>query len=421
MINIDRLRARMTEMAKIGATPNGGVTRLALSEEDKRARKLFVKWMEEVGLDTRVDDFGNIYGKLHGLERGLPVVMAGSHLDTVPKGGNFDGVLGVLGALEAVESLIEQGVKPLRSIELVSFTNEEGARFTPQMLGSGAVTGQFTKDYVYTREDNKGFLFKDELEAIDFKGEESNRPREVSAFIELHIEQGPMLEIEQKSVGIVEGIAGFSWMQVEVAGQSDHSGSTPMSMRNDSLVKAAAIIQKISLWAENRDEQTVATVGNITTSPGIINAVPGETKFTIDFRHPNREELYKGMEEIKQLIKTEVEESSLSSTVKEIRTHQPVHFSNEICTLMEGTCRSLSHPYKHLISGAGHDAMYMQHITNAGMLFVPSINGKSHCEEENTEWEDIECGIVTLFHVLNKLANQPLGVASNNLNNNIKQ
>ncbi|WP_085506088.1 Zn-dependent hydrolase [Thalassobacillus devorans] len=404
MVSLHRLKERMEKMNAIGKTLGGGVSRLALTREDMEARQLLVHWMEELGLSVRVDDFGNIYGMLAGVEEDS-IIMLGSHLDTVPNGGKFDGTLGVLAAVEVIESLIEQGTTCRKSIMIVSFTNEEGARFTPQMLGSGAVTGKFAKEYVYQRKDNKGKTFKEALDAIGFMGEEKHRAKNLDAFVELHIEQGPILGSEQKSIGVVEGVAGFSWLEVCIEGEADHAGSTPMSMRKDSLVTASSIIKKLNDWGRSRDQLTVVTVGDIQTKPGIINAIPGSTLFTIDFRHPNKGDLYEGLDEIKQLIQEEVTANHLTLTLNEIRTQPPVAFSPLIGSIMEAHCRELDIPYRRMSSGAGHDAMYMQESTETGMLFVPSINGKSHCEEEETFWEDIEHGINVLFHVIHKLAN----------------
>jgi N-carbamoyl-L-amino-acid hydrolase len=404
MINIGRLKVRMKEMAGVGKTERGGVTRLALSKEDKKARELFIQWMNDLGLQVRVDDFGNIYGRSEGTDPDAPVIMAGSHLDSVPKGGKFDGVLGVLSALEAVETMSEQGIKHRNSIEIVSFTNEEGTRFMPQMLGSGAVTGQFCQDYVYDRKDAEGFRFEDELRKIGFIGDETNRLDNVSAFIEMHVEQGPILEVDQKNVGVVEGVAGFSWMEIKVVGQSDHSGSTPMTMRKDSLVTSASIIEKIHHWAKNRADGTVATVGLVRTTPGVINAVPGETVFTIDVRNPQEDSLYQCREEIIQIIKQTVERDLMDFSIDEIRSHPPCRFSNRIINTLEEVCRNFQFPYKRVSSGAAHDAMYMNHVTETAMIFVPSAAGKSHCEEEYTSWDDIEKGTAVLYETLARLA-----------------
>lgn len=404
MINIERLKRRMQAMAKIGKTERGGVTRLALSREDQEARQLFISWMEELGMKVRMDDVGNLYGRLEGKDPQAPVIMVGSHLDTVPKGGKFDGVLGVLGALEAVETLIKERVDHVHPIEVVSFTNEEGARFTPQMMGSGALTGVFTDNYVLNRADRDGLRFEDELRKIGFQGMRSHRSENISAFLELHIEQGPVLEAEQRSIGIVEGISGFYWMEVTILGQSDHSGSTPMSMRKDSLVTSSQIIQAIYQWALSRSDGTVATVGRIHTSPGIVNAVPGSTTFTVDIRHAKLEGLLECIQEVKQIIADLSYQNQMETFVEEIFTHHPVQFSPRVIDVIDRVCQEQQIPSMRMISGAGHDAMYLNRISDTAMIFVPSIDGKSHCEEEATSWEDIELGTRVLYETLCRLA-----------------
>ncbi|WP_408011427.1 Zn-dependent hydrolase [Pseudalkalibacillus sp. A8] len=400
MIKIERLKSRMIAMADIGRTEKGGVTRLALSEEDRKARNLFINWMEDLGMYVRYDDVGNIYGRIEGTDPTAPVIVAGSHLDSVPKGGKFDGVLGVLGALEAVNAILEQGIDHRHPIEIVSFTNEEGARFTPQMLGSGVVSEIFSLDYVYDRQDQHGLYFKDELEKIGFIGERSNRLKNVSAFIELHIEQGPVLDFEQQSIGVVQGISGFSWMEVNVRGDSNHSGSTPMKLRKDSLVTAASIIAEIDSWARQRTDGTVATVGQIHSTPGIINAIAGETNFTIDVRHSNTNQLENCKKEIEQIIKKVTTKNEMKYTLKEIWSHDPVRFSPDLVNVLERICQQHDFSFKRMNSGAGHDAMYISKISETAMIFVPSKNGKSHCEDEDTPWEQIEKGVTVLYETL---------------------
>lgn len=399
MINVNRLKERMLQMAEIGKTENGGVTRIALTNEDKQARDLFMQWMENLGLHVRYDDFGNMYGRLEGADSDAPVLMIGSHLDSVPKGGRFDGVLGVLAALEVVESLLENNAQNDRSIEIVSFTNEEGARFTPQMLGSGAVTGLFSKEYTYSRTDIDGLILKEELQKIGYLGSQDNRldQEKVDAFIEMHIEQGPVLESSHNKVGIVKGIAGFSWMEIVISGETNHSGTTPMELRRDSLITATSAIKAVHEWARSKKDGTVATVGEIKTQPGIMNAIPGTTSFTLDVRHPYKDEFKSCIDEIRDIIEDIVDEESLTCNINEIKTHPPVTFAENITSSLVEASKKHDIPYYRMTSGAGHDAMYMNMIADTAMVFVPSIGGKSHCEEENTHWEDIEKGVTVLY------------------------
>ncbi|KXH87025.1 Zn-dependent hydrolase [Sporosarcina sp. HYO08] len=404
-IHIERLKDRFQQMASIGRTESGGVTRLALSPEDREARELLVHWMQKIGLATRYDDVGNIYGRLEGREKNADAVLIGSHIDTVPNGGQFDGTLGVLAALEVVQSIKEQQKELKHPVEIVSFTNEEGARFTPQMLGSGVVANEFTREYVYERKDMKGLSFYDQLKKIGFVGSEANRLKNGKAFLEFHIEQGPVLEAENLPVGVVEGIAGFAWMEVIINGQSNHSGTTPMHLRQDPLVAAAAIIKELHDFAKNKKDGTVITTGRIQAFPNIINAIPSQTIFSIDVRHAERKSLESTIAEIKKIVEQHAGEVKMDMTTEEIWTKHPVSFSPKVISVIEQICKQQQTPFKRMISGAGHDAMYMNAITDTAMIFVPSVAGKSHCKEEETSWDDIEKGMNILYDTVCKLAN----------------
>ncbi len=287
-IDGDRLNATLQELAAIGATPGGGVTRLTLSDEDKTARDLLAKWMAEAGLEVRVDDLGNMSGIRPGTEDAPPVYM-GSHIDTVVRGGRYDGALGVMGALEVIRTLNDHKVQTRLPVGIVNWTNEEGVRFEPATLASGVVAGAFTREYAYERRDRNGLVFGDELERIGFKGDESKRPLPASAYLELHIEQGPVLESLGKPVGVVGGIVGIIWNEVVVTGQSDHAGPSPMPLRKDALMAAATMIASIEKLALDRDDVAVATVGRIEVEPDTINTIPGKAVFSVDFRHPDGE------------------------------------------------------------------------------------------------------------------------------------
>lgn len=403
MITIERLKRRIKDMAEIGRDINGGNTRLALTAEDKAARKLLISWMNELNLKVKIDDFGNIYGKKEGSDPNLSAVMVGSHIDTVPEGGKFDGVLGVLGALEAIESFMENGKKHKKSIEIVAFTNEEGARFTPQMLGSGAVTGKFSKEYAYNRKDRNGLDFETELQNIEFMGNAKNRLKNVDNFIELHIEQGPVLNERNIPIGVVDGIAGFSWFEVTIKGESNHSGTTPMKNRSDSLIIATDVIQALNNWAKKKEDGTVLTVGKINVEPGSVNVIPATTTFTVDVRLYDATIFQETLSEVKQLVDEKVQASEQEYRIEEIRTQEPLAFSSKLVHLLENICKKQKLPYLKMKSGAGHDAMYMSNITDTAMIFVPSDRGISHSPEEYTEWGDIEQGVNVLYRVMEKL------------------
>ena len=272
--NGDRLKASLLEMAKIGATPAGGVTRPALSDADREARDLFARWAQEAGLSVRVDDLGTQYARMEGTDPGAAPLLIGSHLDSVPAGGRFDGALGVMTALEVVRSMRDAGFQPLRPVELVNFTNEEGARFEPALMASGVLAGRFTPDYVYGRTDQDGLRFGDELDRIGYRGSQDNRPEPIHAYLELHIEQGPVLEAEGLPVAVVEGIVGVEWINVTVSGQPQHAGTSPMRTRRDAMVAAARMIAALRDLILQYPDPTAVTVGRIQSVPGVINQIP---------------------------------------------------------------------------------------------------------------------------------------------------
>ena len=284
-INAERLHENLRQLAQIGATPAGGVTRLALSPEDRAARALLCRWMEEAGLRVRIDDFGNITGRRAGAVSGAAVVMA-SHIDTVRRGGRYDGAYGVLAALEVLRTLNDTGVTTRLPLELVNWTNEEGVRFEPAMLASGAVAGRFTPEYVYGRTDRNGATFGSELERIGYKGERGNRPGPIAAYLELHVEQGPVLEDAAVPVGVVEGIVGITWSEIVADGRADHAGPSPMPLRRDALVAAARMISGVDDIARAVDG-AVGTVGRIAAEPNVINTIPGKVTMSVDLRHPD--------------------------------------------------------------------------------------------------------------------------------------
>ncbi len=284
-IDLARMQRRLAALTtpELGGTPAGGMSRLALSDADRAARDLLVGWLREAGLAVRVDDFGNIYGRRAGADPDAAPVLVGSHLDTVPGGGRFDGILGVVAALEVVSALDDAGAMTRRPIEVVDWTNEEGARFTPAMLASGGLTGVFARDWVYARPDRDGRRFGAELARIGYRGDEAARPRAIAATVELHIEQGPVLEAGGEAVGVVEGIVGIGWHRVTVRGQSAHAGPTPMAARRDAMVAAARMVVAARDLARERGDLN-ATVGSLTPEPGVINVIPPTVRFSLDLR-----------------------------------------------------------------------------------------------------------------------------------------
>ncbi|MCL5107724.1 MAG: Zn-dependent hydrolase [Chloroflexi bacterium] len=402
--NVERLKASLVDMAKIGATPGGGVTRTALSDEDREGRNQIVAWLQAANLAVRWDDLGNIYGRLEGSDPSLAPVLMGSHADSVPGGGRFDGIFGVMTALEVARSIRDLGITPRRSIEVVDWTNEEGARFEPAMACSGAVAGRFTPEYIYSRLDRDGKVFVEELVRIGYKGDAANRPQAIQAYFEPHIEQGPVLEAEGIPIGVVTGILGLKWMNVTLHGVQQHAGPSPMRSRHDAMVTAGRIIAGLRDMALEYPDPAVATVGRIKATPGIINQIPGEVVLSADMRHWTGQ----GHEEMGTkalaLIKRLAAEEGVKADVDVFWTCPPIAFPDSMVGLIERTVRDLGVPNRRIVSGAGHDAQYIHEIAPTGMIFVRTIGGKSHCETEDIHWEDAQAAADLLLNAALELA-----------------
>lgn len=402
-IDGDRLLASLSELASIGATPGGGVTRLALSDEDRAGRDLVRGWMEKAGLTVAIDDFGNMNGRRAGTKDAPPVLLA-SHCDSVIRGGKYDGALGVLAALEVIRTLNDQEIVTGRPLAVVNWTNEEGVRFEPAMLGSGAAAGRFSKEYAYSRTDRAGKRFEDELRRIAYLGLEGNRPLPAFACLELHIEQGPALEAAGLPVGVVGGIVGITWIEVTITGQSDHAGPTPMRLRRDALAAAARVIAQVGEIATGCDEAAVATVGRIAAEPNVINTIPGEVVFSVDFRHPDPIILHDQVEKLKSLVARVSEETGVTAKVDRFWTSEPTPFAPEVVETIRDACHDLDVPFGELWSGAGHDAKYLAEVCPTGMIFVRSLGGVSHCEAEESAPDDIIAGTNVLLNTALRLA-----------------
>lgn len=404
-IDADRLNGSLAALAEIGATPGGGVTRLACSDEDRAGRDQIRRWLEEAGLAVRVDDVGNMTGLRAGTTDEPPVLLA-SHADSVVRGGRYDGALGVLAALEVVRALNDAGVRTRRPVAVVNWTNEEGVRFEPAMQGSGAVVGRFGKAEVYDRRDRAGLRFEDELRRIGYLGEEGNRPLAggAAAYLELHIEQGPVLEAEGIPVGIVGGIVGITWIEVTLEGQADHAGPSPMRLRRDALAATARIVSGVERIALERDDVAVATVGRLSVEPNIINTIPGKVTFSVDFRHPDAAILEGQVERLRALVAEVETATGVRATVERFWTSEPTPFAPAVVSAVTEAVRALGLPARTLWSGAGHDAKYAAEACPAGMIFVRSRGGLSHCEAEYSAPEDIAAGANVLLNAALTLA-----------------
>jgi N-carbamoyl-L-amino-acid hydrolase len=405
-IDPERLRASLLRMARIGATPAGGVTRPALSDTDREARDLFAAWARGAGLALRVDDLGTQYARCEGTDPGLAPVLVGSHLDSVPLGGKFDGPLGVLTALEVVRALRDQGVRTARSVEVVNFTNEEGARFEPAMVASGVLAGRYTPEFVFDRLDADGRSFGAELERIGYRGDRRNRPAAVHAYLELHIEQGPVLEAEGLPIGAVEGILGIRWLNVTLTGQAQHAGPSPMRSRRDAMVAAARIVVGLRDLALAYPDPVVATVGRLRPHPGIVNQIPGQVVMSADVRHWTAEGLAEIGRRAEELIRRVAAEERVGVEVDLLQDVPPTTFDPRIVALIERQAGALGVPCRRLVAGAGHDAKYMSEIAPTAMLFVRTVGGKSHCETEDVHWSDVETAANVLLGSVLALAEE---------------
>ncbi|WP_375345313.1 Zn-dependent hydrolase [Priestia megaterium] len=402
-VNGERLKNTLERFADYGRTPNNGVTRLALSEEDRLARDYFCSCCRDLGMDIKIDDLGCIYATLEGIEDKPPIVI-GSHMDSVKKGGRFDGILGVVAGLELVRTLVEHNIKPKVPIMIVNFTNEEGARFEPSMMASGILSGKFQKDVMMKKTDVDGVTFEQALQSCGYEGDTSNRLTEASAFVELHIEQGPILEREAKSIGVVECVLGMVCYEIEVTGESDHAGTTPMDMRKDALFATNNLIAEARHELGRLDSNLVYTMGRMNVLPNIHTVIPNKVIFSLEARHTD-EDVIASVEKIIQLLPDQAELlEGCEVRVTKLWGRDTVWFDKTVCDEVEESVRSLGYSYKRMVSGAGHDAQFLASYIPTAMIFIPSVNGKSHCEEEFTPWEECEKGVNVLLETVIKLA-----------------
>jgi beta-ureidopropionase / N-carbamoyl-L-amino-acid hydrolase len=405
-INRKRLEESMEALGRIGATAKGGLNRVALTDDDRRGRDLLVRWMREAGLAVTVDQMGNIFGQRAGGD-GRPPVLMGSHADSVPTGGKYDGQLGVLCALEIIRTLDDRKIETRHPVAMAIFTNEEGARFQPAMIGSGVMAGKIPLEDAYNARDRDGLRLGDELERIGYLGPEPCIPRPLRAYLELHIEQGPILEEERLPVGVVEGIVAIAWSRVTLTGVQDHAGPTPMRIRHDALVAAAEIIRGVREIPRKIGGDMVSTVGRLDVTPNIPNAIPGRVSMSIDLRAPDEHHITRGLGLVDRLVKDAAKAEGVSYQLEHYWRVPRTRFALEVVDAIEAAVRSLGCGHRRILSGAGHDAQYMAAICPTGMIFVPSRDGRSHCEEEFTPMDDIEHGANTLLLAASTLAGTP--------------
>jgi len=404
-INETRLWQRMMDMAKIGATPKGGVNRVALSDEDKIGRDLFIEWCQAAQCSITIDAIGNLFARREGKQNSLPAILIGSHLDSQPTGGKYDGVYGVLAALEVVETLNDNDILTDAPIEIVSWTNEEGARFAPAMLGSGVFAEVFSLDYAYSREDDKEKKLGDELERIGYKGNAQPNLNKYKASFEVHIEQGPILEAEEKQVGIVTGVQGIRWYDLEILGKETHAGPSPMQYRKDPMKAALPLLQKVYAIADDFAPEARVTVGYANASPGVRNTVPGKLSISLDLRHPDEATLSK-MDESLQAIVEGYKTEGITVGLNEIWYSPPVVFDENCVAAVEQATKDLDISARKMVSGAGHDSVYVARKMPTSMIFIPCEDGLSHNELEHAEQADIYAGANVLLHAVFNIDNE---------------
>ena len=382
-VDADRLWSALTETAAIGATPRGGLCRLALSEEDARVRRWFVQACEAAGCVVIVDELGDIFARREGADPSLPPIAIGSHLDTQPTGGRFDGILGVLAGLEVIRTLNDAGLVTRHPIEVIDWTNEEGARFAPAMLASGVFAGAFDAAYARDRVDRDGVAFGPALEAIGFKGAAPVGEHPLAAHFELHIEQGPVLEDAGIEIGVVTGVQGIVWLDVEVSGQACHAGTTPMALRRDALQGAARFARAVDEVGRAEPGASLSTIGIFQAEPGSRNTVPERVRMSVDLRHPRAEGLARMEADVRAAAQRIEADLGVEIAIAGVWNSPPVEFAPSVVDAVRDAARRLGLSRHEMVSGAGHDSVYISRVAPTGMIFVPCEGGISHNEAEN--------------------------------------
>ena len=399
-INGERLWDSLMALAQIGATPKGGVCRLTLTDLDKQGRDLVLKWAREAGLTVTIDKIGNGFMRRAGRNNALPPIVTGSHIDTQPTGGKFDGNYGVLAGIEVVRTLNDHGITTEAPIEVAFWTNEEGSRFVPVMMGSGVFAKAFTLEHAYAAKDVDGKSVGEELARIGYIGAQEPGDHPIGAYFETHIEQGPVLEEADKMIGVVPAVMGLSWYDCVVTGMEAHAGPTPMALRKDALQVATRIMQEVVQIANRYQPYGRGTVGMVQVFPNSRNVIPGEVKFSIDLRNVNEALLTTMHEEMLAFVEQTRIDSGLAITVQRVSYYPPCPFHPECVDAVRNATAKLGYSTMDVVSGAGHDAIYAARLAPAGMIFVPCKDGISHNEIEDAKPEHIEAGCNVLLHAM---------------------
>lgn len=399
-VSADRLWVSLMETARFGATDRGGLCRLSLSEEDAQVRRWFVAACEEAGCKVRVDELGNIFARREGSHAALDPIGIGSHLDTQPTGGRFDGVLGVLAGLEVVRALNDAGAVTRHPIEIIDWTNEEGARFAPAMLASGVFAGAFEADYARASRDKAGVTLGEALKAIGFKGPERVGGHRLAGFFELHIEQGPVLEAAGVEIGVVTGVQGIRWLDVTVSGLACHAGTTPMALRRDALQGAARLASAVDAVGRSEPGLSLSTIGIFEAWPGSRNTVPERVALSVDLRHPQIAGLDRMETSFRAAAQSVATELGVLIEITPIWSSPPVTFAAGCVEAVRVAANSLGLSAQDIVSGAGHDSVYLSRVTPTGMIFIPCEDGVSHNEAENITPAQAEAGANVLLQAV---------------------
>jgi beta-ureidopropionase / N-carbamoyl-L-amino-acid hydrolase len=399
-INGERLWQSLMDLARIGATPKGGVCRLALTDLDRQGRDLVIGWAREAGMSITVDQIGNVFMRRPGRDNALPPIMTGSHIDTQPTGGKFDGNYGVLAGLEVVRTLNDLGLETEAPIEVAFWTNEEGSRLVPVMMGSGVFAKAFSLETAYAAKDVDGKTVKDELQRIGYIGGEVPGEHPVGAYFEAHIEQGPVLEDHGITIGVVEAVLGIRWYDCTVTGMEAHAGPTPMGLRKDALQVATKIMQEVVAVAMRHQPHGRGTVGMVQVHPNSRNVIPGRVKFSMDLRNVSNELLDEMDAEIRAFAQRVADETGLKVEIEEVSHYPAVPFEAGCVEAVRQATQALGYSNMPCVSGAGHDAVYVARLAPAGMIFVPCKDGISHNEIEDAKAEHLEAGCNVLLHAM---------------------
>jgi N-carbamoyl-L-amino-acid hydrolase len=399
-INGQRLWTSLMELAQIGATPKGGVKRLTLTDLDRQGRDLVVGWAREAGMSVTIDKIGNVFMRRPGRDNSLPPIVTGSHVDTQPTGGKFDGNYGVLAGIEVVRTLNDNNIVTDAPIEVAFWTNEEGSRFVPVMMGSGVFCGAFSLETAYAAKDVDGKTVREELERIGYLGTEEPGQHPIGAYFEAHIEQGPVLEDADKVIGVVPAVMGLSWYDCTVSGMEAHAGPTPMGLRRDALQVATSIMQEVVAIANRYPPYGRGTVGMVQVFPNSRNVIPGQVKFSIDLRNVNDELLNTMHEEMLAFVAKTRADTGLGIEIERVSYYPPCPFHPDCVDAVRAATSKLGYSTMDVVSGAGHDAIYTARVAPSGMIFVPCKDGISHNEIEDAQPAHLEAGCNVLLHAM---------------------